>query len=199
MGKNKELNSAQRGAIVYGYLCGHSYQKIANTARCGKTTVYDVLKRLETTGATTPPKRRGPKPAFDTPTRAALKEFVTQDAEHRRLCLRKITTVWNTRTGQHVSDHMVRQALKTIGLHSRIPRQKPLVSEINRQKRLEWALKHKGWTSREWRRVLWTDESTFTVFPQGSKSRVWRAAEDVFDASCLGATGVARDSSRVNS
>ena len=45
-----------------------------------------------------------------------------------------------------------------------------------------------GWTFREWPRVLWTDESTFTVFPQGSKSRVWRAAEDVFDASCLGAT-----------
>src|SRR3954468_5599731 len=100
MGKSKELTQGQRGAIVYGYLCKDSYQTIANTVGCGKTTVYDILKRLEKTGATTPKKRQGRKPVFDSPAQAELKELITQDAEHRRLCLRKITTVWNAQKGQ---------------------------------------------------------------------------------------------------
>src|SRR4051812_620915 len=50
MGKNQKLTTAQRGAIVYGHQSGHSYQKIANTVSCGKTTVHDVLKRLAEMG-----------------------------------------------------------------------------------------------------------------------------------------------------
>ena len=60
MVKTKELSEEQRGAIIYGYLRGDSYKKISEYVHCGKTTVYDTVKRYEKTGSAKPKKRRGP-------------------------------------------------------------------------------------------------------------------------------------------
>ena len=51
MGKNNELTAEQRGAIFYLRKNGNSYNQIAETVRCGKTTVYDTLKRQAETGS----------------------------------------------------------------------------------------------------------------------------------------------------
>ncbi|GAB0095396.1 hypothetical protein DMENIID0001_107770 [Sergentomyia squamirostris] len=55
---------------------------------------------------------------------------------------------------------------------------KPLLRPQNKIKRLQWAKQHSSWTSREWQRVLWSDESKFQIF--GSNRRVfvrWRPGE----------------------
>ena len=39
------------------------------------------------------------------------------------------------------------------------------------KKRLAWAMKHHQWTTENWKRVLWTNESTFEIF--GSSRRVF--------------------------
>lgn len=50
---------------------------------------------------------------------------------------------------------------------------KPFISEVQRTKRFEFAHKYKSWTIHDWRRVLWTDESTFRIGDSKGK-RVWR-------------------------
>ncbi|CAB4486051.1 unnamed protein product [Rhizophagus irregularis] len=45
------------------------------------------------------------------------------------------------------------------------------MTEAHRQARLEWALAHRNWTTRKWRRVLFSDEITFTRFQQGRQQR----------------------------
>jgi Transposase len=59
----------------------------------------------------------------------------------------------------NVSYYYVRNALRNAGFSRRVARHKPPLSERNRQARLQWAIKHVGWTLEEWRKVLWSDET----------------------------------------
>lgn len=93
--KNKELTAEQRGAILYGYLRGDSYKKIAESVQCGKTTAFTVIKRYKETGSTTPQKRSGPEPIFNSRAQIALKKLVTDSAKRRRLSVRGIKNLWN--------------------------------------------------------------------------------------------------------
>lgn len=188
MGKKKELTAEQYGAIIYGYKRGDSYQKIADNVQCGKTTVHDTIKRFNNTGSAIPKKRCGPKPLFDSKAQASLKKFITQNSKNRRLTAHKIQELWIKKKKRKVSTVTIRRTLRKVGLRSCVARAKPLISEDNKRKRLAWALERKDWTIAEWKKIVWSDESTFSQFSQGRSLRVWRVPEEEFDPSCLTAT-----------
>ena len=161
---------------------------IAEQLGCSKTAVYDVLKRFRETGSFTPKKKSGRPPLFNSPTRHELKAFVQENGENRRLCLKKIATAWTARKKQPISASTIRRNLKKVRLSACIPRHKPAMTETHRQARLEWALAHRNWTTREWRRVLFSDESTFTQFQQGRQGRVWRELGEELNPDCVAVT-----------
>ncbi|GBC38667.2 transposable element Tcb2 transposase [Rhizophagus irregularis DAOM 181602=DAOM 197198] len=125
---------------------------IAEKLGCGKTAVYDVLKRFRETGSFTPKKKSGRPPLFNSPTRQELKAFVQE----------------NARKKQPVSASTIRRNL--------------------RKARLEWALAHRNWTTRKWRSVLFSDESTFTQFQQGRQGKVWREPGERLNPDCVAVT-----------
>jgi Transposase. len=51
---------------------------------------------------------------------------------------------------------------------------KPFVSEKNRKARLKFAKNHLHWTSAEWSKVLWNDESKFCLFGSDGRKYVRR-------------------------
>lgn len=55
---------------------------------------------------------------------------------------------------------------------SAVARQKPFLTQDHKAKRLEWCLERKDWTLEEWRRIIWTDESTFELGGGGNRRRV---------------------------
>jgi transposase len=184
----KPLTPKTRYAIIYGYNCGQSGRTIAEKLGCSKTAVYNVLKRYRETGSFTPKKRPGRLPLLNSPARQELKAFVQENAENRRLCSKKLATVWTTRKKQPISAITIRRNLKKVGLSACIPRRKPAMTEAHRQARLEWALAHRNWTTRKWRRVLFSDESTFTQFQQGRQGRVWREPGEDLSPDCIAVT-----------
>ncbi|KAK1792955.1 hypothetical protein P4O66_001678 [Electrophorus voltai] len=48
---------------------------------------------------------------------------------------------------------------------------KPLVSEANQQKWLQFAMEHKDWTLEQWKKVMWSDEYRFTLFQSDGRIR----------------------------
>jgi transposase len=185
MVKTKELSEEQRGAIIYGYLRGDSYKKISEYVHCGKTTVYDTVKRYEKTGSAKPEKRRGPQNLLDTKKQVALKKLVTKN---RRASVRKIQELWNKKKKMNISTVTMRRSLKRIGLRSCVSRSKPLISEGNQEARYAWALERQDWSVEKWKKIVWSDESTFSQFSQGRSCRVWRTPGEEFEPSCLAAT-----------
>jgi hypothetical protein len=79
-----------------------------------------------------------------------------------------------------VSPNTVRCQLKMLGLNGRIKRRKPLLSIKNKAARLAWAIKYQHMRD-EWRSVVFTDESPFTIFPKCGKEYVWRRPGEEYD------------------
>lgn len=73
-----------------------------------------------------------------------------------------------------VNPECVRRALREEGYNSRIPRKKPLISEVNRDKRLAFAHLHENDNFDYWSKVIFTDESKFNIFGWDGKQKVWR-------------------------
>ncbi len=50
---------------------------------------------------------------------------------------------------------------------------KPLVSDRNKQKRLQFAQDHLNWSLEQWGQVWWSDETTIEAIPQKKEYRIW--------------------------
>ena len=75
------------------------------------------------------------------------------------LPLRDITNI----VGLPVSRWTIARRRSEAGLGSYIAANKPGLRDINVEKRLEWAMKYKDWTAEDWKRVIWSDESSLKV------------------------------------
>jgi transposase len=189
MGNKNELTTEQRGAIFYCRQRGDSYKKISETVGCGKTTVFDTLKRYNETGSMDSKCRSGRPYLINNNQIKRLKRLVTnKKTQNRRLCATGVKELWKKKTGQNVSVNTTRRALYSLGLRNCITRRKPLISPANKATRLAWCLEHENWTKNDWAKVLWSDESTFTQFQQSRTSRVWREPTEEWSLSCVSAT-----------
>ena len=98
--------------------------------------------------------------------------------------LKIITSEFN-KSDTVVSQSTVRRRLKELGYQSRIPSRKPLISEVNRNKRLAFYNLYKSWTLINWKKVIWSDESRFNLHHSDGKTRVWRTREERFHQDCI--------------
>jgi hypothetical protein len=87
-----------------------------------------------------------------------------------------------------VSVSTVRRALIECGLVGRVAAKKPLLGTKNVRKRLAFAKKYVNWTTEQWSRVLWTDETKIELF--GARRRVFvrRFNGERFRSFCLSPT-----------
>jgi hypothetical protein len=51
---------------------------------------------------------------------------------------------------------------------------KPLISAKNRRARVSFAKKHINWTKQQWKEIIWSDESKFSLFGSNEISCVRR-------------------------
>ena len=82
---------------------------------------------------------------------------------------------------EDVSRWTVARRLSEAGLHARIAAKKPFVSAKNIKKRLEFAKAHAHWTEKDWKKVLWTDESKFNLINSDGIQYVRRPSNTRFD------------------
>ena len=88
----------------------------------------------------------------------------------RRLTGQQLQAQLNTGRSKEVSVSTVKRRHRAAGLTGRVAVRKPLLRWQNKKKRLAWAMKRRQWTTENWKKVLWTDESKFEIF--GSSRRV---------------------------
>ncbi|KAH7936256.1 hypothetical protein HPB52_021086 [Rhipicephalus sanguineus] len=67
----------------------------------------------------------------------------------------------------------VKRRLAEAGLKSRMAVQKPLLTNVNKSKRLSFTQRHEAWSPDDWGRVVFSDECTFTT-KWDQRARVWR-------------------------
>src|SRR5581483_11928827 len=127
-------------------------------------------------------------PLLNSPALQELKAFVKENDENCCLCSKKLATVWTAHTNQPISAITIRRNLNKVGLTACISRKKPAMTEAHHQACLEWAHAHENWGLRQWRQVLFSDESTFTQFQQGHQGKVWCEPGEELDPDCVAVT-----------
>lgn len=83
-----------------------------------------------------------------------------------------------------VSGDVIRKAIAKRGYKKYIARQKPPLSQKNRDLRLAWAQEHKDWTLEDWCKILWTDE-TWVTGGRHRKQYVTRKAGEELHPDCV--------------
>ena len=67
-------------------------------------------------------------------------------------------------SGSIVSMNSIHKEAHLLGFYGRAAAHKPLITKSNRAARLMWCKAHRNWTVDQWKRVLWSDESRFTLY-----------------------------------
>ena len=73
-----------------------------------------------------------------------------------------------------VSVQTVRNRIHASGFKSRVPAKKPKLTQRHKDARLAFSRAHAGWNNPQWRRVMFSDESKFSLNRVDGRKRVWR-------------------------
>jgi hypothetical protein len=65
------------------------------------------------------------------------------------------------------------------------PSWKPGLTEAAKQARYAFAKRFAHWTLEDWKRVIWTDETSVILGHRRGAIRVWRTIEDAHDSTCV--------------
>jgi hypothetical protein len=74
-------------------------------------------------------------------------------------------TEFQTASGSNVSTRT--WELQVMGFHGQAAAHKPKITMRNAKRRLKWCKACRHWTLEQWKRVLWSDESLFTICQSG--------------------------------
>ncbi|KZL88190.1 beta- -glucosidase, partial [Colletotrichum incanum] len=141
-------------------------------------TVAQVKQALK---SSTAQPRSGRPPALSQQEEEQLVEYVTSSQQGRLASFLQLSVIlFNGIYGEYT----IRSTLRRLGFRRYVARQKPILTEDTRQKRLAWALAHINWTPWDWIRILWTDE-TWVLGGNHRKVYVTRRADEELDPTCI--------------
>ncbi len=87
--------------------------------------------------------------------------------------------------GIDISATIVLRILKATGFKKTKPTRKPGLTKRMKDKRLQWYLAHQDWTLEDWKRVIWSDETSVVLLHRRGGYRIWRTSDERFVRSAI--------------
>ena len=182
---SKKLTHDERIKIVVLHEEGYSTVQISKRIKHNQSSVSRTLSRLKKTGSVDDRKRTG-RPRITTPREdRSLLRICLND---RRLTSPQLKREWMESCGVQCSSRTVRRRLVKEGLHGRVARKKPLLTQRHKRVRLKWAMGRKHWTLSQWHQIIWSDESIFNLFGSDGRVCVRRRKGEEFLPECINQT-----------
>ena len=158
-----------------------SWRQIGRELRIDPRTASRIYHRYNQYSTPSNRKRTGRPPIFDDEEKARLVAFITRDSRTRRLSWEAIRIEMD----YACDPKAVRNVMISLGYHKRVPRTKFNVKPDNKPKRVAWCQARLHWTKEEWKRVIWTDESSFSTAGFGHRPWVIRKADEEYHPDCV--------------
>ena len=146
----KELSEAIRGQIIASSNEGFSQRKIAAKIKVSKGAVQRTLERFRDTGSYST-KRSG------RPRATSLNEdqyIKTTSLRDRTATAGNIQSIVTASREKSIIRSTIKRKLVEHGLNGRVAASKPLLRSQNKQKRLLWARKYRGYTKKDWKKFF---------------------------------------------
>lgn len=157
----KEEHSNETISVILAlHSAGKSQGKIADCVKIPKSTVTRILQRaLKNPNE---PYRKTKRVGRSTKLNAWSQRALIRHVE--RFPHDNIAALGTpSKSGHTLSRGTIRSYLKTAGYLRFKARRKPFLTQKHMEARLRWAREHVDWTLEDWKRVIWTDEATFTT------------------------------------
>lgn len=175
-----QLTDFEKGQIVAWNASGYSMRAIGEHLGRDHSTISKFLKKVENSGSISRLSGSG-------------RPRATTEREDR-LILKMQKKDWSISSPNikseldlQVSEKTIRNRLHEKGLRSYWSVRKPMLSDKNRKARLAWAKVHVTWKPEDWSRVIFSDESPYTLRFQGRR-RVWRHHNERYNIKALSGT-----------
>ncbi|GFV16443.1 transposable element Tcb1 transposase [Trichonephila clavipes] len=133
--------------------------------------VSRLWRQFQTTGTAIRGFNSG-RPRGTTP--ADERYIVLQARRNRRQTAGEIARHTTQATGQPISRFTVARRLHGGGLFARRPVRCVPLTPAHRRRRSLWCREHRNWRDNEWGRVLFTDESIFSLSSNSHDILIWR-------------------------
>ncbi|GFW10537.1 paired domain-containing protein [Trichonephila clavipes] len=139
--KTKEISLDMRKHITELYKEEKSFREKGKILKLSFTTVgYSVKQYLETGNVKNKPRPGGPSKLTSRAKRMIVRSATNKPMTSAQNFTNKLLSSCNV----SVSAQTVRNALHSAGLKARTSRKKPYISEVNRKRHLEFAMKYKN-------------------------------------------------------
>jgi transposase len=151
-----QLTEVERAAIVTLHAVGWTGRAIAQTLKCSENTVTLWVQRWQKTRSLADAERSGRPRCTDDDTDQDIMLYA--DAHVNALpsdIVRELALPVDART--------VRRRLVEIDLHTYVKRHEHAFTELDLKRRIAFAEGYSSWTENDWRRVLWSDHTLFTL------------------------------------
>ena len=169
----EQENLVQRGRIVGLHEAGMSISAIANEVGMKRDTVSRWIKRWNESGDL----RDKPRSGCPRKTTREQDEAIANEARNQPITnARIIKNVLNI----DVSLKTIRRRLNDQGIRRYAPAVKEKLTEIHRNRRLQFSQEHVNWSLNDWARVVFTDEKTFFSTSHG-KLHCYRLRNERFE------------------
>ena len=171
MPPRQRLNDADRGRALAWIQEGISLREIGRRLQVSHSVIQRLRDRWQATGTVREARRPG-RPR--TTTRQHDRYVVLSCLRDRTATARALQRDLSATSNITVSDQTIRNRLREAGLRSRCAVVRPPLTPGHRVRRRHFATVHRAWTRNQWARVLFTDESRFTLRFNDGRIRVWR-------------------------
>ena len=160
--------SSQKKNILSLVSNGHSTCTIASRLGLSQSTISRTLRNLHFNQHYS--YGGHPSKLSFTSQRAVLTQITTGKAANAV----KATNYINTIIPILIFSETMRRVLRKNSFKAVVKKKKPLLSARHRQRRLAFALKHRNWTVKDWKRVIWSDETKINRFQSDRRQWVWK-------------------------
>ncbi|GFW48304.1 transposable element Tcb1 transposase [Trichonephila clavipes] len=167
----RHLDAFTRGRIIGKLEEGRSVTRVAAEFGIAHSIVSRLWRQFQTTGTAIRRIRSG-RPRGTTP--ADDRHIVLQARRNRRQRAGEIARHMTQATGRPISRFTVARRLHGGGLSARRPVRCVPLTPAHRRRCSLWCWEHRNWRDNEWRRVLFTDVSRFSLSSDSHRILIWR-------------------------
>ncbi|GFU54335.1 transposable element Tc1 transposase [Trichonephila clavipes] len=144
-----------------------TFPRVRNCSQHRFTTLETISNYRNSYPGFSSGRPRGTTPADD-------RYIVLQARRNRRQTAGEIARHTTQATGRPISRFTVARRLHGGGLFARRPVRCVPLTPAHRRRRSLWCREHRNWRDNEWGRVLFTDESRFSLSSDSHRILIWR-------------------------
>ena len=162
-----------------------------------KGAIYEILKKAKQRGydpekdkkvliAYVEDAPRSGRPKKCTPeVEEEVIKIISKNSTTRQLSTDMIASMLTPLVKGGISARSVHRILRRRGYKPCKQTSKPGLTAENKLTRLKWCLEHKDWKLEDWKKVIWSDETSVTWGGQRGRIRVWRRSDEAYLYHCI--------------